>query len=119
MVWRHLSLSCARSNLVFADVASALPLDTMTPSSALPVHCACAVEAANKAQTMIATVDRRRTENLVDPKGVAEVYRHASHCRAPTKQLGEMSDKIVLAASPASAVNSGDNSPCHSPGSHI
>src|SRR5436190_16850006 len=97
MVWRHFSLSCARSSLVLADVASALPLDAMMPSSALPVHCACAGEAANKAQTMITTVDRRRTENLVDQKGVVEVYRYAPCCQLPAKQLGEMSDKIITA----------------------
>src|SRR6187551_653448 len=96
MVCFHFSLSCARSNLVFAEVASALPLDTMTPSSALPVHCACAVEAENKAQTITTTVDRRRTKNLIDSKGVAEVYRYAPRGRASNKQLGEMSDKIAL-----------------------
>jgi hypothetical protein len=79
-----------------AEVASALPLDAMMPSSALPVHCACAGEAANKAQTMITTVDRRRTANLVDSKGVVEVYRYAPRRQLPAKQLGEMSDKIIL-----------------------
>src|SRR6187399_1513852 len=96
MVCFHFSLSCARSNLVFAEVASALPLDTMTPSSALPVHCACAVEAANKAHTKITTVDRRRTERPHRPVRSPGSLTFAQPVWMPAKQLADNSDKIPL-----------------------